>query len=73
MANNNSEAAEKTGNMTTPTKDKDPGLKIEESTDTWAGPFNMKELNDHLGKCIRKDDKEVDMDEYIKTFQQLYK
>lgn len=40
---------------------------------SFFGSFNIKELNDHLKKCIRENDHEVDMDEYIRTFQQLYK
>ncbi len=39
----------------------------------FSGQFNIKLLNDHLKKCIRESDHEVDMDEYINTFQQLYK
>jgi len=39
----------------------------------FAGPFNIKLLNEHLKKCIREGDHEVDMDEYINLFQQLYR
>jgi len=39
----------------------------------FSGQFNIKLLNQHLKKCIRESDKEVDMDEYISFFQQLYK
>jgi hypothetical protein len=37
------------------------------------GHFDIVQLNEHLGKCIREGDGQVDLDEYILTFQQLYK
>lgn len=39
----------------------------------YVGQFNIKMLNEHLKKCIREKDQQVDMDEYIYIFQQLYK
>lgn len=43
------------------------------STDKYAGQFNIKLLNEQLKRCIREGDHEVDMDAYISIFQQLYK
>lgn len=35
--------------------------------------FDIVKLSDHLKTCIRDKDHELDMDEYIFVFQQLYK
>lgn len=35
--------------------------------------FDIIQLSQHLNLCVRKKDNEVDLDEYICVFQQLYK
>lgn len=70
MDNNNMEISDKESPEILAKDQSQPEDQVDEK---FSGQFNIKLLNEHLKKCIRESDHEVDMDEYISTFQQLYK
>ncbi|CAL8126914.1 unnamed protein product [Orchesella dallaii] len=72
MDNNNS-SVESMGSQEQKTKGHTPTIEEVDADGQFSGHFNIKLLNEHLKRCIREGDGEVDMDEYIKIFQQLYK
>lgn len=72
MENNNMEISDKES-LEIMSKDQSQPEDHLDGDGQFSGQFNIVLLNDHLKKCIRESDHEVDMDEYINTFQQLYK
>jgi len=52
--------------------EKSPSVKKQSQSQS-HDHFDIVQLNQHLNVCIREKDSEVDLDEYISVFQQLYK